>query len=193
MKRKKYLIFLIAILVVFIVLIGVYIISQYIILSKTYTYTDPDDYYSIKIPLTWRVDNSTGGMGETGVGTSHPVIEKIETKSFDSPNGIFIGVQVYEGKPSCDQKSKNNTTLSGLPASYDIFDGYWFLNTENATFGINYNYPGALISNPGGSLNPPQPNLLQLVSQIVLLPINQQIVNTVVHTFHPKDLHTLKC
>jgi hypothetical protein len=120
------------------------------------SYTDPDNYFSIQTPSTWRVATNSGS-GTVGIGTANQITQKVEIAQFVSNQGTRVGlsVQVYEGQPACAYLKAPNTTFANLPA---FFDGQslWIIPTQTATYVIAYHYPGANPREPASNLTVPQ-------------------------------------
>lgn len=155
---------------------------------STKVYSDPGGYFSIVIPSSWTV--SVGRAGSLEVGGYSYKSEGVALRSADKTE--FITVEVYEGKPVCSSlpaQNSFNATLAGLPAQYIPTAGAWTLYTANAIFGIDYFYPGANITQSGG---PPDPNSVPPISP-ALTSNSQELVNTVIDSFHPTNAQKLNC
>ncbi len=140
-KSKKLLPILILIIVGVIILTSLVIYNRSTIVG-TKIHTDTDNKFSVKIPGNWK-ESETNATNRTGIGTAGEKTQKIEiSQLYDPATQIGITVQVYEGAPSCVDVKKPTTTLAGLPATYDSTLRLWTIPTKDATYVVNYYFPG---------------------------------------------------
>ncbi len=184
-------------LIIFVVIIGIILTFLLVMknrqnlqqnsipISETKTYTDPQRYFTITIPNTWQIQTNTA-VAKTGIGTKQPTLHTIEIVTLASGEHGGITAQTYEEKPSCTALLKPNTTLAGLPASYDPVKKIWTLSTQTATFVIGSYYPGSARFH--GSLGRVIPSTSQ--SEI---DADQRVINSIITSFLPIRLQPPSC
>lgn len=192
MKRKNKKIQKKILVVCIVIIIIVFLSSIYIISSHNKRqmigekiYADPDAYYTMTIPTIMQTKESVA-IGKTGIGTSNETTQKIELVNIATQSKVGINVSVYEGTPSCTNSKPTNAILNGFPASYDFSRRLWIINTTNATYLINYYYPGLpIFYNPRylEVIPPPQS----------VMDADQKFINSIITTFLPKNSQPLRC
>jgi hypothetical protein len=152
------------------------------------SYRDTANHFSITIPGNW---TRTEGIAveRKNIGTAQETKQNIEiAQVFSKSNGLGITLQVYEGKPSCEDSLPSNTKLAGLPAHYDANRMTWTLDTTEAKFVIQAYYPGT------GKFHLP-PNTIRptLPAQSVINADKKLLTTIIISTFKPRILKPLNC
>jgi hypothetical protein len=158
------------------------------------SYSDPDKYFSIDIPATWK--SSLTGLASIDGHKAEGINLSSDGSTFYDSQGAVVYVNVEEGQPTCSEvamsQNKPNTTVGGLPATYRVDPGDWMLFTNSATFTISYIFPGANVVDSGGLMIPANAPKPKPVSQDEI-DAYQQMVNKIVNTFRPTNPKLLSC
>jgi hypothetical protein len=159
------------------------------------SYRDPAGFFTIRIPPAWQATLSTGeGSDGDSTGSYSYSFESVNLgPGTRLPRDIYVAVYVvpipndFARHWTCAAwKGTVNATVAGLPAY--AFGGTWLLNTEDAHFQISTPFS----SNPGGPVllsgtPPPTPVPPAAASA------KQQLLETVISTFHPNPATPLRC
>lgn len=187
MKKKTVItiiIILLVLLVVWVYMVSVQRGSQ----AHPISYQDTANHFSITVPSNWKRTEKVA-VETTGIGTAHETKQNIEiAQLFSVSKGIGITVQVYEGKPSCENTKQVNAKLAGLPATYEAKRNKWTLDTTTARFIIYSHYPGT------NSFHRPRYAPIPTLPPQSVIKADQKVLNTIImSTFKPKVLKPLDC
>lgn len=108
--------------------------------TKTISYSDPANYFSLNFPYDWDV-SSDYGRQRNGIGTLHEEALRIEYNNV-SKGDVGLNISVYEKTPDCEMAERPNSTLAGLPAYFDSRHYSWTFYNTDSTIVIGYYYPG---------------------------------------------------
>ncbi len=146
-------------------------------IHDTQPYTDPDGYFSMNVPVDWKVTAITKGPIEIDV--PHPLPEKVEdVEIVSSDNAVRLDIEVKEHPVVCAFSSpRYNSTLAGLPAtngfSGPVVNGFfsvpsmevWTLETSEAEFSISEGEKvDTSYSGPTGPAATPNPTVAEVAS-----------------------------
>jgi hypothetical protein len=105
------------------------------------TYHDPDNTFSVQFPSNWTTRRSAA-TNTVGIKTGNPQSQEVIVTQFSVPAEMGVTVQTYKGQPTCPFAKPLNTTLAGLPTTYDEAHQQWIVPTTNATIVVSIAYPG---------------------------------------------------
>ncbi len=167
------------------------------------TYTDPQKLFSIKAPADWNVqqDEESGGSFSNRDGsysyTGEDVWLGIPPESI---YGLGININVmplttdFARKWECNDSSARftpNGALATVPAYYDGLS-MWMMDTHDANFQINANYPGGPMSPHSSSpMTGPVPTPTPVPADE--LATGQQDISTALATFPLTNPTALDC
>jgi hypothetical protein len=103
----------------------------------SYTYGDPDGFFTLHVPAAWKAISQVGMVG----GTYYPIPVREEVIQILSSDGsMVIQINVDEGNSCVRGNYETNFSLGGLLASHSKDDSFhtdaWALYTNDAYYSI---------------------------------------------------------